>query len=98
MRSPTAGEPPLGGHPKTGQLGTPQNRPVELIQNNMFLAYLYLPKQAISENSPGATSGHILNEPDGGYGNAGMRPERRQRPEWRGGDNRPVNNHSGPKR
>jgi hypothetical protein len=65
----------LGGHLKTGHLWTLQNRPTERNQNKS----IYTLRDAYQANffSKEQPVWFILSHLGGGYGDAGMRPERR---------------------
>ena len=67
----------LGGHLKTGHTWTLQNRPTERSQDkSIYTVPEPVPANSFSQPArPGLYWRHL----DGGYGNAGMRPERRSR-------------------
>src|SRR5665811_962018 len=73
-------KPAIGGHFKTGQRSGPRTRvfiPCKGVCCKLFFRDLIPP-------------GLYWRDLDGGYGNAGMRPERRSRAGMAGGASRPV--------
>jgi hypothetical protein len=87
----------LGGHLKTGQRGTPQNRPTELGKTRTFITCAAHGGNDKSFST--FTKPCILDSTwDGGYGSAGMRPERQPGwPECAGGAGKLKRRHRGNK-
>ena len=71
----------LGGHPKSGQWWSPQNRPIEISRDKVVIARSDVLRQVLFFGDLTFPCGAMadLRYLGGGYGNAGKRPERRLR-------------------